>query len=87
MLTKRDYEDAISVQDACNLSGVVHSWSRMMDKIWKESRAMEKGTDFVNRHPINVMFADKVASLTGSNNFSRYSKAYEECQERIEEMS
>ena len=87
MLTKKDYNDAILVQDACNLSGIVHSWSQMLQKIWVEAREQDAGTQFVNEHPINVMFASKVASLTGSEDPSQFSVAYEACIERAKDAA
>lgn len=81
MLTKDDYKSAINAQDACNLSGVLHSWSKLQEKIWEEARKQGAGTDFVNRHPINVLFASKVASLTGCEAGRSFSLAYENCQE------
>ena len=67
--------DAILVQDACNLSGVVHSFSAAMTKL----RAVysTQGTDFFNRHPIAVLFASKIASLTGCEHMETFSRAYE----------
>lgn len=82
MLTSEDYKQAIRVQDACNLSGVVHSWSKMISKIWEEANAGKKGTEWVNTHPINVMFASKVASLTGCEATESFSEAYAACQDR-----
>ncbi len=87
MLTKRDYEDAINVQDACNLSGVVQSWAKMVAKVWDEARAQNAGTQFVNEHPINVMYASKVSSLTGAGDSFQFFTAYEACQERIKEVA
>ena len=66
VLTQREWEDAMMVQSAVNLSGVVHSFAAMMCKILDESRARGKGTDWANHHPIAVLFADKVAHLTGT---------------------
>jgi len=66
-LEPKDYADAIQVQDACNLSGVVHKFSRIMTKIWEEARKDENkgyGTEWVNKHPIAVMYAEKIAHLT-----------------------
>jgi hypothetical protein len=68
---------ALQVQDACNLSGVVHSWSGAITKL--RALCPELGTDGINRHPINVMFADKVADLTGSRNTGTFVSAYDEC--------
>ena len=86
-LTKADYESAISVQDACNLSGVVQSWGKMMSKIWAEAYAARAGTEFVNEHPINVLFASKVASLTGCEAGISFASAYERCEKQIMEMA
>lgn len=79
MLTQREYQRAILIQDACNLSGVVHEWSRVMKKIWGEANARDKGTDWVNNHPINVMYASKVASLTGCEIPETFSSSYHAC--------
>lgn len=75
-------KDAIFIQDACNLSGVVHSWSRILTEvIWPWARELGKGTEWVNTHPINVMFSNKVASLTRSETFRTFDRAYEKCME------
>lgn len=63
-LTKH-YQTALDVQNACNLSGIVHSLSRMMDEIWTEARENGKGTDYVNTHPICRLFAEQIIFLTG----------------------
>jgi hypothetical protein len=80
MLTKRDYQDAIDVQDACNLSGVVHSFDKIVSRIWDEAREKGLGTDYVNRHPIVVMFVSKLASLSGGDSMENFRLAYEACQ-------
>lgn len=56
-------KEAIQVQDACNLSGVVHSFSRAMETIWSEARLQNHGTEWVNTHPIVTLYIDKLASL------------------------
>lgn len=55
--------EAIRVQDACNLSGVIKSF----DKAIKRLRELhpDKGTDFINRHRVSRLYADKIKSLTG----------------------
>ncbi len=79
MATLKDLaKSALNVQDACNLTGVVHSFS----KILTELRALEpdKGTDYFNRHPISVLFSSKIASLTYSNSSAEFSNAYNACE-------
>ena len=59
-------DDAVAVQDACNLSGVVHAFSRFM------SDCCENGldTDQRNNHPVSRLFADKIASLTNTQSIA-----------------
>lgn len=56
-------QQALDVQDACNLSGVVHSFSQGMETLWAEARSRNQGTAWVNEHPIVTLFLDKLASL------------------------
>lgn len=69
--------EVLAVQDACNLSGVVHSWSRSLSRL----RHLLSGysTKQINEHPINQLWADKVAHLSGTQgqDFSQLSKAFE----------
>jgi len=37
-LTRNDYKRVLDVQDACNLSGVVHSFADIIEKVWEEAR-------------------------------------------------
>ena len=87
-LTFEDYKTALVIQDACNLSGVVHSFSRMMNKIWEEAHKTQKSTDWVNKHPIAILFADKIAHLsTGLNIIGSdvINTAYDTCEKRSKE--
>ena len=79
-LTPKDYADAILVQDACNLSGVVHSLAELLPRIREEPDCT--GTDFVNQHPIVVMYVNKLSSLSGAENGLAFSTAYDECKKR-----
>ena len=73
MLSPKDYRDAISVQDACNLSGVVFAWALILE------RMAGMDTNARNHHPINVLFASKVASLTNCEDSNAFHQAYLEC--------
>jgi hypothetical protein len=58
-------KEALDVQDACNLSGVVHSFSRVITDLREIARAEGwEDTDKINAHPVCVLFADKIVSLT-----------------------
>ena len=87
-LLPRHYKQAIDIQDACNLSGVVHGYSRMMNKIWEEATMNQKSTDWVNHHPIAVLFAEKCAHLATGLNIvgnSAVDKAWSICEEKSKE--
>ena len=82
--TLRDYQDSIDVQNAVNLSGVVHSFARVMPKIMAEMRENKGSSEYVWHHPISVLYSSKIASLTNSEDASAFSKAYNTVMERIE---
>lgn len=72
--------EALDIQDACNLSGLIHGWSRSIDRLREVTPNM--GTDFYNRHPINQLWASKVHDLTGMgmSDMESFSKAYDSCK-------
>lgn len=76
--------DALFVQSACNLSGVINSLSRGMDILWEEAKKERKGTDWVNTHPICQLFATQIVFLThGSSiglDYTIWKKAVEFCE-------
>jgi hypothetical protein len=73
-------KEALDVQNACNLSGVVHGFSRAITDLRACLEAEGKGgTQAVNEHPICVLWSSKIASLTGSE--YRFSKAYGKVEE------
>lgn len=67
-------QEALDVQDACNLSGVVYSFSRALSEL----RALRPndGTDEINNHIISVLYSSKIESLTGSSSAEQFSIAY-----------
>lgn len=67
--------EALAVQDACNLSGVVRSYARALSRLW--AILPGAGTDAINRHPIAQLWADKCASLTGTQCTGWAVEAYE----------
>lgn len=74
------YRDAFMAQGACNLGGLVHGFARAMTVLQAQARKDGHGTDWINSHPVCVLFAEQVYHLTGSS--SRYSQAYSECAEK-----
>lgn len=68
-------QDAIDVQDACNLSGVVRGFVRAIDDLRKLMPTLD--TSGVRYHPISVLWANKIADLTGSERDMAFSHAYD----------
>lgn len=81
-------QEALDVQDACNLSGVVHGWHRSMERLCAIMRELPdySGTDMVNTHPINKLWASKVYDLTnmGFNDTEAFYSAYLDCKKLAE---
>lgn len=80
-------QTALDVQNACNLSGVVHSFSEVMRVLNEESRKGAGngfGTNWTNEHPICRLFIEQIAHLNGcavrDTAKSDYFKAYRECE-------
>lgn len=67
-------QDALDVQCACNLSGVVHGFSRAITEL--RELLPKAGTDEINQHPISILWSSKIASLTGSDNSAVFAQAY-----------
>lgn len=56
---------ALDVQNAVNLSGVVHTFSKILSEVlWPVSSKMGAGTYWVNQHPITQLFVAKLADLS-----------------------
>jgi hypothetical protein len=84
-LTKADWQSALDVQDACNLSGVVHSLARILPRIREEVQS----TGLVNEHPIVVLYVDKLASLArtqGDACYEAFRKAYDAVEKALEDQ-
>lgn len=91
-MTRNPYQLALDVQTACNLSGVVHSLAEALPIIRDEVRASGGGTDEINRHPVVVLFVDKLADLAGvphlesSIGEGHYSQAHFACVDELERL-
>lgn len=79
-LSPTDYQFALYAQDGCNLSGIVFGFARVMQKICDEAAESGKGTEWKNLHPICVMYASKIASLTRCEPLENFSAAYSVCK-------
>lgn len=74
-------EEAVLVQDACNLSGVVHAFSQAMRDLREIARREGwESTARLNQHPIAVLYSSKIASLTGSEQEHSFKYAWDAVQ-------
>lgn len=64
-------QEAWDVQNACNLSGVIHSFSSAITRLREIFNDRTKHTDFrfstddINRHIISKLYTSKLLSLSG----------------------
>jgi len=72
-------KDALRVQDACNLRGVLGSFHEASLALGRLPEC--QGTDWVNTHPIMVLYSDKVAELTGGGSARFVREAFDACRE------
>ena len=82
------YRNALDVQSASNLSGVVLQFARDMKRISEEVRASGGGTEQANRHPVCRLYAEQIAWLTGGGgcaNPETYRTAHDACRRKVEE--
>lgn len=78
-------KEALDVQDACNLTGVLKSFDRTMGELRLLAREEGwEGTEAINRHPVAILFSSKIASLTGSEDGLEFSKAYDSVSKVVE---
>ena len=61
MTTQEAARTALECQDACNLTGVVHAFSRAMHSL-RETYPNEN-TEFFNRHCVVTLFLSKLCDL------------------------
>lgn len=65
--------EALNVQDACNLSGVVLGFGRSVLRLRRLLEAEGScSSEKLNRHPVCVLWSNKIESMTGE----RFSEAY-----------
>jgi hypothetical protein len=67
-------QEAIDVQDACNLSGVAQGFGRAIVEL---RHAIGGGSDGIRTHPITLLWIDKLTDMTSRG--IDYHTAYATC--------
>ena len=86
ILLQQAAQTALDVQNAVNLSGVLHSLDDIVTSVlWPEARIQGKGTEYVNTHAVVTLFLHKLTSLNGCECFcseciNSYSRASAEVE-------
>jgi hypothetical protein len=80
----KDYKDALTVQDACNISGVLFAFAEVMHRVNNEMNEKGHGHEWRDAHPIVRLFSEQIAHLGRKGD---YFVAYKECQERSKETA
>jgi hypothetical protein len=73
-LTPNDYQMALDSQSACNLSGIVFSFAKVMQRICNDNH----DTEARNTHPICQLYAEQIRFL--SHGEGGYMAAHAECE-------
>jgi hypothetical protein len=68
-------KEAIQVQSACNLHAVVNSFFRAITDL--KLNGVED-SEAINKHPVSVLYADKIRSLTNCDRPVVFANAYDE---------
>lgn len=78
---KEAAQQALGIQDACNLSGVAFAFGRVMQVIC-DNCPPNAGTEWRNTHPVVTMFLLKMSELNGcgSTLHESYERAENECK-------
>jgi hypothetical protein len=81
------YTMALMVQNASNLSGVGHDFSRLITLVREEYEQENDGaiapTTWVAQHPAVVLYVAKMAEMVGIFcDSDTYADAYDKCKER-----
>jgi len=85
------YLSALQVQNACNATGIIQSFARDVLKIREDMAAREESqaTEFVNKHPVIVLYVHQLSFLMGQPGVSDevYHPAYTICEERSKDLT
>jgi hypothetical protein len=76
-------QEAIDIQDACNLLGLSKGFAKAMQELKDELERLKQytGTDQINTHPITVLWTNKLSNLSEGSTLSDFGLAYHTCCE------
>lgn len=71
---------ALLTQGACNAGGLVHSLHRAVEQLQEQMHCEGHGTDWLNRHPVLVLYLTQLADLSGAGSLERLREAVAACE-------
>ena len=78
MCSKTIYQNAVLVQDACNIIAV----SKLLSDVTLELRHQDYlDSQQINKHPAVVLIMSKLSTMVDVENMTVYCDAYQECKE------
>ena len=78
-------QESMDIQNASNLSGLAHSFSRLITNLrFHLEKEKDFSTEVLNQHAIVRIYLDKMNSLAGIQGYdSNIFTAYDECEKLI----
>lgn len=77
---QKAFRNAIEVQDACNFIAVLHQFDRDIRAISDHMHANGTwGTEALAKHPVCILYMDKLADLQRRPDFSVLNSAWDFC--------
>lgn len=82
---QRACKNSLDVQDACNISGVLHSF--LEDLAAVRAHPGNSGTDWIRRHPVVVLYVDKLFDMVGRPEYTDYAHAHDYCRDVLDQAN
>jgi len=79
--------DALTVQTASNICGVVQAFARAMLAVLDDCRAKGQGTDAARKHPITIAFMDKLRYMVENPSPTEFAAAFDACEKMAGETA
>lgn len=80
-------QDALLVSNACNLSGVILSFARVVIEVRRRLEFEGNiNTHVVNMHPVCIIYAQAISNITNCNNTGMLDLAFKWAEEQIKQQ-